>query len=127
MGHGSDASGCCFKLSLILILIFLSHDLHTEFLKRVINQKLEERVISIIRELESMPFDIVVNREMDKFYYMQKLAELQVLDDKLYEALERVRVMMVGRYETRREVMWRWKNDVRWLALRRKEVEAVKD
>jgi hypothetical protein len=36
-------------------------------------------------------------------------------------------VMMVGRSETRREVMWRWKNDMKWLALRRKEVEAVKD
>jgi hypothetical protein len=84
-------------------------------------------VIAIIRELESMPFDIVVNREIDKFYYMQKLAEMHVLDDKLYEALERVRVMMVGRSETRREVMWRWKNDMKWLALRRKEVEAVKD
>ena len=84
-------------------------------------------MIAIIRVLESMPFDIVVNRELDKFYYMQKLAELSVLDDKLYEALERVRVMMEGRYETRREVMSRWKNDVRWLALRRKEAEAIKD
>jgi hypothetical protein len=74
-----------------------------------------------------MPFDIVVNRELDKFYYMQKLAELRVLDDKMYEALERVRVMMVGRYETRREVMSRWKNDMKWLAMRRRQVEAVKD
>jgi hypothetical protein len=73
-------------------------------------------VIAIIRELESMPFDIVVNRELDKFYYMQKLAEMRVLDDKLYEALERVRVMVEGRFETRREVMSRWKNDVKWLA-----------
>ena len=84
-------------------------------------------MIAIIRELESMPFDIVVNRELDKFYYMQKLAELRVLDDKMYEALERVRVMMVGRYETRREVMSRWKNDMKWLAMRRRQVEAVKD
>ncbi|MEJ0031492.1 MAG: hypothetical protein WDO15_14460 [Bacteroidota bacterium] len=86
------------------------------------NQKLEERVIAMIRELESMPFDIVVNRELDKFYYMQKLAELRVLDDKLYEALERVRVMLVGRYDTRREVMSRWKNDRRWLASRQKNI-----
>lgn len=76
-------------------------------------------MIAIIRELESMPFDIVVNRELDKFYYMQKLAELRMLDDKLYEALERVRVMMEGRFETRREVMSRWKSDVKWLAQRR--------
>jgi hypothetical protein len=112
---------------LTLISNSLNHDFHTEFLKRVINQKLEERMIAMIRELESMPFDIVVNRELDKFYYMQKLAELSVLDDKLYEALERVRVMMVGRYDTRREVMSRWKHDMHWLALWRKEVEAVKD
>lgn len=78
-------------------------------------------MIAIIRELESMPFDIVVNRELDKFYYMQKLAELRLLDDKLYEVLERVRVMMEARFETRREVMSRWKNDMRWLALRRKD------
>jgi len=78
-------------------------------------------VIAIIRELDSMPFDIVVNRELDKFYYMQKLAELRLLDDKLYEVLERVRVMMEARFETRREVMSRWKNDMRWLALRRKD------
>jgi hypothetical protein len=93
----------------------------------VINQKLEERVIEMIRELESMPFDIVVNRELDKFYYMQKLAELGVLDDKLYEAMERVRMMMVARYETRSEVMSRWKRDMRWLAMRRKEFEAIKE
>jgi hypothetical protein len=74
-----------------------------------------------------VPFDIVVNRELDKFYYMQKLAELEMLDDKLYEALERVRVMMEGRFETRREVMLRWKNDAKWLALRRRGVEALKD
>jgi hypothetical protein len=88
----------------------------------MINQKLEERVMSIIRELDAMPFDIVANRELDKFYYMQKLAEMKMLDDKLYEVLERVRVMMAGRYDTRREVMSRWKKDMRWLALRRKEV-----
>ena len=69
-----------------------------------------------------MPFDIVVNRELDKFYYMQKLAELRVLDDKLYEALERVKVMMAARYDTRREVTSRWKRDMRWLSSRRREV-----
>lgn len=72
-------------------------------------------MISLIRHLDSMPFDIVVNREVDKFYYMQKLAELRLMDDKLYEALERVRVMMEARYDTRREVMIRWKKDVKWL------------
>jgi hypothetical protein len=91
-------------------------------LDRTVNQKLEERVTGIIRELDSMPFDIVVNRELDKFYYMQKLAEMKVLDDKLYEALERVRVMMAGRYDMRREVMARWKRDMRWLTLRKREV-----
>lgn len=75
----------------------------------------------VIRELDSMPHDIVANRELDKFYYMQKLAELKMLDDKLYEALERVRVMMAARYDTRREVMSRWKRDAKWLALRRRE------
>jgi len=74
-----------------------------------------------------MPFDIVVNRELDKFYYMEKLAELRMLDDKMYEALERVRMMVVARYDTRREVMSRWKNDMRWLASRRKEVDAIKE
>lgn len=81
----------------------------------MMNRKLEERVITLIDALDSMPYDIVANRELDKFYYMQKLAELRLLDDKLYEALERVRVMMAGRYDTRREVMERWKRDVRWL------------
>jgi hypothetical protein len=88
----------------------------------MVNRKLEELVAGIIRDLESMPFDIVANRELDKFYYMQKLAELKMLDDKLYEALERVRVMMAGRYDTRRELMSRWKRDAKWLALRRKEL-----
>lgn len=88
----------------------------------MVNRKLEERVMSLIKLLDSMPYDIVVNRELDKFYYMQKLAELRLLDDNLYEALERVRVMMAGRYDTRREVMMRWKKDVKWLALRRDEL-----
>lgn len=101
------------------------NNFHVEFLNKVINQKLEERMIGFIRELDAMPHDIVVNRELDKFYYMQKLAELQVLDDKLYEALERVRVMMTGRYDTRREVLLRWKRDMRWLAMRRKEGELL--
>jgi hypothetical protein len=98
------------------------NDFHAEFLKRMVNRKLEDRVVGMIRELDSMPFDIVANRELDKFYYMQKLAELKVLDDKLYEALERVRVMMGGRYDTRRELMSRWKHDAKWLASRRKEM-----
>jgi hypothetical protein len=93
----------------------------------VVNKKLEERVCDLIRTLDSMPHDIVANRELDKFFYMQKLAELRVLDDKLYEALERVRVMMAGRYDTRHEVMMRWKRDMRWLALRRKQYAAIKD
>ena len=75
-------------------------------------------MLNLIKELDSMPFDIVANRELDKFYYMQKLAELRLLDDKLYEALERVRVMMEARYDTRTEVMKRWKKDMRWLSLR---------
>jgi hypothetical protein len=82
-------------------------------------------MIGMIRVLDSMPHDIVTNRELDKFYYMQKLTELSMLDEKLYEALERVRVMMAGRYDTRREVMSRWKRDVRWLASHKKEVGAV--
>jgi len=79
----------------------------------MVNKKLEERIISLIRTLDSRPFDIVVNREIDKFYYMQKLAELRLIDDTLYEALERVRVMMAARYDVRKEVMLRWKRDVR--------------
>jgi hypothetical protein len=82
-------------------------------------------MIGMIRVLDSMPHDIVANRELDKFFYMQKLAELKMLDDKLYESLERVRVIMTARYDTRREVMSRWKRDVRWLASRRKEVGAI--
>lgn len=104
----------------------LGGDVHTEFLKKMVNRKLEDRMAIIIRELDAMPYDIVANRELDKFYYMQKLAELKILDDKLYEALERVRVMMAARYDTRREVLSRWKRDMKWLALRRREV-GVKD
>jgi hypothetical protein len=72
-----------------------------------------------------MPFDIVANRELDKFYYMQKLSELRLIDDKIYEALERVRVMMAARYDMRMEVMSRWKRDMRWLAMRGKEFNAI--
>jgi len=79
-------------------------------------------MISLIKTLDSMPFDIVTNREVDKFYYMQKLAELRLIDDKLYEALERVRVMMAARYDMRREVTSKWKRDMRWLTLRTKEM-----
>lgn len=93
----------------------------------MVNKKLEERIGILLKALDSMPYDIVANRELDKFFYMQKLAELRLLDDKLYEALERVRVMMAGRYDTRREVMMRWKHDTRWLALRRREFEAIKE
>lgn len=88
----------------------------------MVNKKLEERVISLIKTLDSIPFDIVANREIDKFYYMQKLAELRLIDDKLYEALERVRVMMAARYDMRREVTSRWKRDIRWLRLRTREM-----
>ena len=93
----------------------------------MVNRKLEERVISLIKALDSIPYDIVANRELDKFYYMQKLAELRLLDENLYEALERVRVMMAGRYDTRREVMMRWKRDVRWLTLRHSEFNTIED
>lgn len=84
-------------------------------------------MMSLINALDSMPYDIVANRELDKFYYMQKLAELRLLDDKLYEALERVRVMMAGRYDTRKEVMMRWRRDMKWLALRSREFNAIQE
>ncbi len=103
------------------------HDFHSQFLARLVNKKLEERVMRLINELDSMPYDIVANRELDKFYYMQKLTEMRLLDDKLYEALERVSIMMAGRYDTRREVMTRWKRDVRWLTFRRSEFNAVEE
>jgi hypothetical protein len=77
----------------------------------------------LIRELDAIPFDIVANRELDKFYYMQKLEELHVLDSKLHEALERVQLMVAGRYDLRREILSRWKRDVRWLNTRNKEAE----
>lgn len=83
--------------------------------------------MSLINALDSMPYDIVANRELDKFYYMQKLAELRLLDDKLYEALERVRVMMAGRYDTRKEVMMRWRRDMKWLTLRSREFNAIQE
>jgi len=100
----------------------MSTNFHSEFLDKMVNRKLEDRVSGIIRDLDAMPFDIVANREVDKFYYMQKLAELKILDDKLYEALERVRLMMEGRYNTRCELMLRWKKDMKWLTLRRREL-----
>jgi hypothetical protein len=74
-------------------------------------------MISLIKDLDSMPYDILVNREVDKFYYMQKLAELRLMDDKLYEALERVRMIMEARYDTRTSVMMRWKKDLKWLRI----------
>ena len=105
-----------------VIFHFLIDEQHKHLFDKVINQKLEQRIQDIIRLLELMPHDIVANREVDKFYYMQKLAELRLIDERLYEALECVRIMMAGRYETRLELVRRWKKDVRWLALRvRKE------
>jgi hypothetical protein len=73
----------------------------------------------MIRELDSIPFDIVAHRELDKFYYMQKLEELRVLDSMLHETLERVHVMIAGRYDLRKEILSRWKKDAKWLASRR--------
>jgi hypothetical protein len=72
-----------------------------------------------------MPHDIVTNRELDKFYYMQKLAEFRLLDEKICEALERVSVMMKARYDKRREAMMRWRRDMKWLALRRNEFNVL--
>ncbi len=101
----------------------LSSEFYTDFFKRLTNQKLEERMRGIVRDLDSIPFDIVANRELDKFYYMQKLEELRMLDSKLQEAVERVQLMVAARYDLRREIMLRWKKDVKWLATRGKEAE----
>lgn len=70
----------------------------------------------LLAELDLVSSDIVVNREIDKFFYMQKLAEIQVLDDKLWEVVDRLRLMVEARMAVRTQLWERWKKDVRWMA-----------
>lgn len=77
----------------------------------------------LLTELDLVSSDIVVNREIDKFFYMQKLAEVQVLDDKLWEVVDRLRLMVEARMAVRMQLWERWKKDVRWMATYQRNVK----
>lgn len=88
------------------------------FFSDLFDRKLEERMHHMIMLMDLFSHDLVVNREVSKFYYMQKLAELRVLDDQLHEALERVKLITAERCKKREEVALNWKRDIRWVTER---------
>jgi hypothetical protein len=73
--------------------------------------------------------NLVVHREIDQFYYMQKAEQLMLLQEQLHEAHERVRLIENRIDEEYRSVFYSWVKDVRWLhrnVIRQPQINHVK-
>lgn len=57
----------------------------------------------------------MVHREIDQFYYMQKAEQLELLQEQLKEAQERLRAVENRIDDEYRNVFLCWVKDVRWL------------
>lgn len=76
--------------------------------------KVEKLVVKIHQLLSNIPEfggDLVVRRCIDRYYYLQKVEELHLLN----EAVRKLRVSQEQLMQYYREVYFRWSNDVRWL------------
>ncbi len=89
---------------------------YEDILGRFQDRRLEVRVRCLLKELDSLASDIVTNREVDKFFYMQKLTEIRVLDKKLLEIVDRLCLMIDARVAVRQDLWHHWKRDARWLS-----------
>ena len=77
------------------------------------NRKLRARVQQLIMMIERLDRQTRVAIDLDQYYYIEKEAEMRLLEEKLEEALDRL-LWLSNRMEvTFDEVFLRWRNDVR--------------
>ncbi len=59
--------------------------------------------------------DLSVSQIVDRFYYIQKHQELQTLEEKLDEAVQRTVTLMNELESCYGEVSAKWRHDMQWL------------
>ena len=73
------------------------------------------RIQQLIVSIDGLDRQTVMNTHLDQFYYIEKEAEMLLLEERMAETIERV-VWLLGRMEiTFEEVFQRWRADVRTL------------
>jgi hypothetical protein len=80
------------------------------------------RIRNLIGALKLYSRDIVVHRQIDLFYYMQKEAQMRELDNQMEEALKRLEIAQEALECEYKTVYSRWRKDVRWLTRYRTHV-----
>lgn len=76
--------------------------------------RLIARLSEFINELDQLKA-VKVHQRVDQFYYMEKVAELQVLYDRLVELLEKQKAVCELVARVTPSVVESWKRDKRWL------------
>jgi hypothetical protein len=77
--------------------------------------KLIQRLDELIEELGEQRHDLPINNHISQFYYMQKREELKNLNEKLIEAMERLKFFEDSLDFKYKEVFQSWHKDVRWM------------
>jgi len=84
-----------------------------------------EKIQALSATLKQFPKDFHVHQRINEFYYMQKMTEFTVLDEKLTHLVREVNALrqhLEGVYE---ETFRHWRSDVRWMATHQRLVEKV--
>jgi len=77
------------------------------------SRKLRICIQQLIVSIDGLDRQTVMNTHLDQFYYIEKEAEMLLLEQRLEEALERV-LWLLGRMEINfEEVFTRWRTDMK--------------
>ncbi|MBT1701499.1 hypothetical protein KK083_31695 [Fulvivirgaceae bacterium PWU4] len=78
-------------------------------------EKFIQRVEALMNVLREQRNNLHIQNNVDQFYYMEKLAELRVLEENLLDEVDRLRYYQ-QRFESEyAQAFCRWKKDVRFL------------
>lgn len=78
-------------------------------------EKLFERVEKLVSVLRDHHDSLHIHRNIDDFYYMQKIAELKQLEESIVDTYERLELLQ-KKYDSEYVILFRnWKRDLRWI------------
>lgn len=83
-----------------------------------------EKINKLICRLQSLVMslndhiDLDLHKNIDQFYYMQKLEELEILKSQREEAYQRLQSINTRMFAHYHEIAGKWSRDARWMSLR---------
>jgi len=77
--------------------------------------KLFERVQKLTSVLSEHRKDLRMHRNVDEFFYMQKIEELKQLEESIEDAYKRLKALK-GKFNSEYKLLYcSWKKDARWV------------